>query len=212
MDAELLLELDQQVEEDAVAARGVGDEAGELPEVRLLLARGRAERGRVDDADPLGEDAEAALAEQLAGVVLDLLEVLRALDEDVGDGEGVVEGQRGVVAAGADLLGPDLARDVEQQAAAVALAVDVAGAVEHLLQGRDRQLDRLVARRRVLADRGVDRAGVLVLDAGRRDERPVGRARASSATTPSPCSSRDWVLRHADLPVSTPSSSGRATG
>ena len=98
--------------------------------MRLLLARGRAERGRVDDADPLGEDAEAALAEQLAGVVLDLLEVLRALDEDVGDGEGVVEGQRGVVAAGADLLGPDLARDVEQQAAAVPLAVDVAGAVD----------------------------------------------------------------------------------
>ena len=169
-----LLELDQQVEEDAVAARGVGDEAGELPEVRLLLARGRAERRRVDDADPLGEDPEAALAEQLAGVVLDLLQVLGALDEDVGDGEGVVEGQRGVVAAGADLLGPDLARDVEQQAAAVALAVDVAGAVEHLLQGRDRQLDRLVARRRVLAHRGVDRAGVLVLDARRRDERAVG--------------------------------------
>ena len=66
--------------------------------------------------------------------MLDLLEVLGALDEDVGDGEGVVEGERRVVAAGADLLGPDLARDVDQQAAAVALAVDVAGAVEHLLQ------------------------------------------------------------------------------
>ena len=52
---------------------------------------GRARR--VDDADPLGEDAEAALAEQLAGVVLDPLEVLGALDEDVGDGEGVVEGR-----------------------------------------------------------------------------------------------------------------------
>ncbi len=173
VDVELLLELDQQVEEDPVAARGVGDEAGDLPEVGLLLARGRAEGGRVDDADPLGEDAEAALAEQLAGVVLDLLEVLRALDEDVGDGEGVVEGQRGVVAAGADLLGPDLARDVEQQPAAVALAVDVAGPVEHLPQGRDRALDRFVARRRVLAHRGVDRAGVLVLDARRRDERTV---------------------------------------
>ena len=77
-----------------------------------------------------------ACAEQLAGVVLDLLEVLAALDEDVGDGEGVVERQRGVVAAGAHLLGPDLARDVEQHAAAVTLAVDVAGAVEHLLQRR----------------------------------------------------------------------------
>ena len=52
----------------------------------------------------------------------------------------------------ADLLGPDLPRQVEQQSAAVALAVDVAGAVEHLLQGGDRQRDRPVARRRVLAD------------------------------------------------------------
>ena len=174
MDVELFLQADHQVEEDRVAALGVGDEAGELPEDRLLLARGRAERGRVDDADPLGEDAEAAFGEQLAGVVLDLLEVLGALDEDVGDGEGVVEGERGIVAAGADLLGPDLARDVEQEAAAVSLAVDVAGAVEHLLQGGDRQLDRLVARRRVFADRRVDGTGVLVLDAGRRNEWPVG--------------------------------------
>ena len=74
MDVEALLELDQEVEEDAVAVAGVGDEAGDLPEVRLLLARGRAEGGRVDDADPLGEDAEAAAAEQLAGVVLDPLD------------------------------------------------------------------------------------------------------------------------------------------
>ena len=211
MDVEPLLELDQQVEEDAVAARGVGDEAGELPEVRLLLARGRAERGRVDDADPLGEDAEAALAEQLAGVVLDPLEVLRALDEDVGDGEGVVEGQRGVVAAGADLLGPDLARQVEQQAAAVPLAVDVAGAVEHLLQGRDRQLDRRVAGRRVLADGGVDRTGILVLDAGRRDKRPVGTLwRVADGALAVKLTGLG--IGHADLPVSTPSSSGRATG
>ncbi len=187
VDAELALELDQQVEEDAVAVRGVGDEAADLPEVGLLLARGRAEGGRVDDPEALGEDAEAAGAEDLARVVLDLLQVLRAFDEDVGDGEGVVEGQRGVVAAAADLLGPDLARDVDQQAAAVALAVDVAGAVEHLLQRRDRAFDRFMARRRVLAHRGVDRAGVLVLDAGRRNERPIGTLwRVADGAPPSP--------------------------
>ena len=73
MDAELLLELDHQVEDGAVAVGGVGDQAGELPEVRLLLARGRAERRRVDRPDPLGEDPEAAAAEDLAGVVADLL-------------------------------------------------------------------------------------------------------------------------------------------
>ncbi len=169
MHAEALLELDQEVEEDAVTALGVGDEAGDLPEVGLLLARGRAEGRGVDRAEALGEHAEAAAAEQLAGVVADLLEVLGALDEDVRDGEGGVEAERGVMAAAADLLGPDLARDVDQQAAAVTLAVDVAGAVEHLLQRGDRQLQRLVARGRVLANRGVDRAGVLVLDGRRRD-------------------------------------------
>jgi hypothetical protein len=174
VDIELSLQLDQEVEEDLVAVGSVGDEAGELPEVRLLLARGRPQRGGVDGADPLGENAEAALAEQLAGVVLDLLQVLGAVDEDVGDGEGVVEGERGVVAAGAHLLGPDLARDVDQQAAAIPLAVDVAGAVEHLLQRRDSQLDRRVAGGRVLAHRRVDRAGVLVLDAGGRDKRSIG--------------------------------------
>ena len=211
MDLEALLELDQQVEEDLVAARGVGDEAGELPEVRLLLARGRAERGRVDRADPLGEDAEAALAEQVAGVVLDALEILGALDEDVGDGERVVEGERGIMAADPHFLGPDLARDVDQQPAAVALAVDVSGPVKHLLQRRDRPLDRLVARGRVAADRGVDRTGVLVLDAGWRDKRPVGALRrvAKSALT---VLLTGLGVRHADLPVSAPSSSGRATG
>ena len=72
MDAEAALQLQQQLEDDGVAVLGVGDEAGDLPEDRLLLARGRAERGRVDLALALGEDAEAALGEQLAGVVLDL--------------------------------------------------------------------------------------------------------------------------------------------
>ena len=173
VDAEPALQLQQQLEDDGVAVRGIGDEAGDLPEDRLLLARGRAERGRVDLADPLGEDPEAALGEQLAGVVLDLLDVLGALEEDVGDGEGVVEGERRVMAADPDLLGPDLPRQVEQQAAAVPLAVDVAGPVEHLLQRRDRQRDRFVARGRVLAHRRVDRAGIVLFDALRRDQRPI---------------------------------------
>jgi hypothetical protein len=78
------------------------------------------------------------------------------------------------MAAAADLLRPDATRNVEQDATPVSLAVDVAGAVEHLLQSGDRQLDRFVARRRVLADRGVDGASVFVLDAGRRNEGTIG--------------------------------------
>jgi hypothetical protein len=93
MHVERLLEAVQELEEDRVAAAGVGDEAGELPEDRLLLTRGRAQRRRVHLALALGEDAETSLREQLTGVVLNLFAVLRALDEDVGDGEVVVEGQ-----------------------------------------------------------------------------------------------------------------------
>ena len=87
----------------------------------------------------------------------------------MGDGEVLVEREVGGVAVLADLLGPDLARDVDQHAAAVALAVDVAGAVEHLVEGVERQRDRRVRGLAVLADRGVERAGVLVLDRLRRD-------------------------------------------
>ena len=66
-----------------------------------------------------------------------------ALDEDVADRERrLVQRERRVVAAGPHLLGPDPARDVDQQAAAVALAVDVAGTVQHLLEVRQGELAR----------------------------------------------------------------------
>ena len=111
----------------------------------------------------------------------------------------------------AHLLGPDLARDVDQKAAAVALAVDVAGPVKHLLKRGDRQLDRLVAGGRVTAHRGIDRTRVLVLDAGRRDDAGAsGNSGEKRSGRPDP-GSRDWgcAIRP---PVSAPSSSGRATG
>jgi hypothetical protein len=91
----------------------------------------------------------------------------------VGDREGVIEGERGVVAAPAHLLRPDLRGDVDQQAAAVSLAVDVPGTVEHLLQRPERDRDRLVARGRIAANGRVERARILVLDARRGDEGAV---------------------------------------
>jgi hypothetical protein len=182
--------------------------------MRLLLARGRAQRLRLNGADALGQDPKAAAAEDLAGVVLDPLEVGISLDEDVGDREGVVERQRRVVAPRADLLGPDLARDVHEHTAAVALAVDVAGAVKHLLEVLQGQRDRLSARGAVLAHRGVDRAGVAVLDRRRRDLGPPGKVRRKAAGSvhgvpPGAVGGRAVQL---DLPVTAPSSSGRATG
>ena len=173
VEAELGLQRDHQVEGDAIAALRVREQPGDLPEVGLLLAGGGPQRLRIDHAQALGEDPEAAATEDLAGVVASLLDVAGALDEHVGDRERGVERKRRIVAAGANLLGPDPARDVDQDAAAIALAVDVAGAVEHLLEVGERQLDRRAAGRRVLAHRGVDRAGVAVLDAGRRDAGPV---------------------------------------
>ncbi len=120
------LQLDQQVEEDLVAARGVGDEAGDLPEVRLLLARGRAERGESTAPIRSARMRKPPWPSSSRASCWIALEILGALDEDVGDGEGVVEGQRGVVTAEPNLLGPDPARNVDEEAAAVALAVDVA--------------------------------------------------------------------------------------
>jgi hypothetical protein len=62
VDTEPLLEGDLQVEDGPVSFGRLGDETGELPELGLLLARGRAEGGRVDGAEPLGEDPEAGAA------------------------------------------------------------------------------------------------------------------------------------------------------
>ncbi len=198
MEAELGLEVAAQVLQVAVDALLGRQQSRDLPEVGLLLARGRTERLRVDRAEPLGEDPEAGAAEQLAGVVERPLEVGGALDEQVRDRERRLVDERRVVAARSHLLGPDPPRDVDQDSAAVALAVDVAGAMQHLLEVAERQRDRLAARRGVLADRGVDRTGVVVVDRRRRDQRAPGQVRG--------------VAIQLDLPGSAPSSSGRATG
>ena len=211
VDAEPLLELDQQVEEDAVAARGVGDEAGELPEVRLLLARGRAERGRVDRRRSArrgcGSRPGRAARGRRAG---SCSRSCGALDEDVGDGEGVVEGR---ARGRGRRRGPPRPRSCAGCRAA----------------GRSRRPRRRRCRRGGASSAG---PGSPARSARGSASRPCGprrrsrrrpcprrwaarraagrRARASSADARA--SSRDWVLRHADLPVSAPSSSGRATG
>ena len=182
MDAQPLLERDLQVEDGPIGLGCLRHQAGELPELRFLLARRRAEGGRVDRPDPLGEDPEAGGSKQLTRVVADFLQVLRPLDEDVGDREGVIERERGIVPALANLLGPDRGRDVDQEAAAVALAVDVSRSVEHLLQRLQGEGDRLVARGGVTANGRVEGAGVLVLHARRRDEGPVGALRGVALT------------------------------
>jgi hypothetical protein len=76
VDAELLLEGDLQVEDRAVRAGCLRNEPRELPELGLLLTSCRAEGGGVDGADPLGEDPESRPAQELAGAVADLLQVL----------------------------------------------------------------------------------------------------------------------------------------
>ncbi len=198
VEGELGLELGRQRVERPVPLVGRREQAAELPEVGLLLACGGAQRLRLDGAEALGQDSHAGAAQKLAGVVQRPLDVLGALDEHVADRERRLVGERRAVASGPHLLGPDPPGDVDQQAAAVALAVHVAGAVEHLLEVRERELNGRAARRRVLADRGVDRTCVVVVDRGRRDERTPGQVRR--------------VTIQLGLPGSAPSSSGRATG
>src|SRR5262249_13639511 len=161
--AELGFERDRQAEGEAIASLGVGQHSRHLPEVRLLLAGGGTECRGVDDAEPLGQDPKTPASQDLAGVMSSLLEVLGAADAEGRDGERGVSGQRWVVSAGPYLLGPDLAGDVDQDAAAVAFAVDVPGAVEHLSEIRQRQLDRRSVGGRILADRRVYGARIPVL-------------------------------------------------
>ncbi len=72
VDVEALLELDQEVEEDGSRREASATRPASCQKCGSSSRAVGPRAGRVDDADPLGEDAEAALAEQLAGVVLDL--------------------------------------------------------------------------------------------------------------------------------------------
>src|SRR3954468_6474709 len=86
------------------------------------------------------------------------------------------------VAAAADLLLPQRAGDVDQRAAAVALAVHVAGPVEHLLKGVERLRDDVVRGPAVTANGGVECTRVLVLDGLGRAQGPVGLERRDAGT------------------------------
>ena len=93
------------------------------------------------------------------------------------------------------LLGPDPARDVDQNAAAVALAVDVPGPVEHLLQVGERRARPALGGRRVLAHRRVDRAGVAILDATAAGPAGARAARAKSGAAGGAGRRTDWDER-----------------
>jgi len=90
----------------------------------------------------------------------------------VGHGEGVIQGQRGVVPSRADLLGPDLGWDVDQQPTPIPLAVDVAGAVKHLLERREREgyglvvVETLSKGTPVVLVRGEDNASTELIEEG----------------------------------------------
>jgi hypothetical protein len=138
------------------AAGRLLDQPADLPEQRFLLARVRAERGAVDGVVALGEHAQPDPAHQLAGALLDVDR--RPRNEEMRDGERRLQRQVWCVALGAHLLRPQLARDVDRQAAAVALPVDAAGAVDHPLQRVEGRSDRVVGRAPVLRDPSVQAA------------------------------------------------------
>ena len=122
------------------------------------------------------------------------------------DREAGIEHEVGRVTAGAHLLGPELARDVDQKAAAVALAVDVAGPVEHLLAARrGRRRSARASGRASFATQRVERAGVVLLDGPggpqpnsasitRLSSALVGRAEVDRAVDEEPRRARDAAL------------------
>ena len=158
MQLEAVLQQGGQLE----AARRLTDQAADLPEQGFLLARLRPQRGAVDRAVALGQHAQPDPAHQLAGAPLHG-GAGPARDQHVGDGERRIERQVRRVAAGAHLLGPQVARDVEHEAAAVALAVDAPGAVEHVLERAEGLVDRGVRRPAVLGDPAVEGTRVVLL-------------------------------------------------
>ncbi len=193
MHVEGLLEPDRELE----AGSRLLDQAAQLPEDRLLLARPRPERGGVDHVLPLGEYPQPEPAHQAARALLRGRGIPAPRNEHVRHREARVERQVRRVTPGPNRLGPDLARDVDQQAAAVALAVEVPGPMKHLLEGDEGGLDRLVRGARILGDPCVEGAGIAILDGGWGPARPVGARRV--------------VAGHLLL-GSAASPSGRATG
>ena len=69
-----------------------------------------------------------------------------------------------VVRGRADVIGPDLARDVGQEAGAVTLAIHRAGAVMQRDQPVQREIEEVARRPTVLAGNGHERASVVLLD------------------------------------------------
>src|SRR5258708_300849 len=154
------------VEAASRAPRRSLDLERELPEAGLTLPRARAERGAARVAMALEEHADAVLREDAPGLRLDELVVARR-DEDVRHGEAPVEREARVEPRRAERVGPELAREVGQDAGAVALAVDRTGAGREALQPADRLRQDLAGRRPLLApDRDQGTGVALVVHGG----------------------------------------------
>jgi len=108
---------------------------------------------------PLEQDPNAMPREDPADLGLAEL-VTGPRDEDVGDREARVKRQRRVEACGTERVGPELTRDVGQDAGPVALTVDLTRAVREALEPADRFRDDLFGRQAVLARDRDQRAGV----------------------------------------------------
>src|SRR6185295_1452745 len=114
--------LDREVEQRPVTRRLVRNEPGDLPEVRLVLARDRPEGGARNLVLALRQNPEAAAPEDLMSAVFHALEALVARSEHVRNCERGIKRKSRRVTALAHLLAPDRARNVDRDAAAVALA------------------------------------------------------------------------------------------
>src|SRR5687767_13203432 len=138
----------------------------ELPEAWLLRTAAREERRRGGRGVPLEDDADAMRAEDSADRRIGLVRRV-ARDEEVPHGEAGVGRERAGEPGVGEMLGPERARDVDEDARAVSLPVDLAGAVRHAFEPVQDEGERVRTGTPVLARDGDERAGVAFVSAPR---------------------------------------------
>lgn len=137
-------------------------EEGHLPEGGRLLARVFAEHARVDVVHLFVQHREAGVGHSGADVGHHRIAVQIARDEDMPHGKTLVESELAGLSGGQQLLRPQRARNVAENAAAVALPVDEAGAVLHFDEGVQNAQDVFVRGPSVFLDHADDATGIVL--------------------------------------------------
>jgi hypothetical protein len=158
-------------------AAGFPRHGGDLPEDRRGLGGARAERAAVDQALAAPHDREPEAVEHLCDARGALGGLLRGVEEDVRDREPRVVDDRSVEALRLEPPPPGRAGQVDQHPAAVTLAIDAPGTVDHHLQRCQGALQHLPAGLAVAGREGGQGAGIVLFEFGKSAGRRCGERR-----------------------------------